>query len=330
MLTKQNTLQIKGVAILCMIIYHLFAFPERLPNYICIDWFGSSITKAFQICVPIYLFMAGYGLQCTYQNKHTKWYDILNRIKKTYKSFWWVALPFIILGIIVNYYHIDSLGGLEELILNIIGVKCSYNGEWWFFSLYIELLILFYFISKLNIKWEYYLGIMLFILILCRLLNKFLPLEHYGIIGRHLKMIIINVNIFMIGCFFSKYNLYNVIINKIDNYRMGIVVSLFSLITPILVRVYIPMIGITELFFVPIFIVGIVYMSRLRYISKYLEFVGKHSMNLWLIHSFFIYYFLNRITFFYNSPIIMFIIVTAFSLACSLVIEYSKKIMNNI
>ena len=111
MLSKQNSLQIKGIAILCMIIFHLFGFPNRLPEIIHIDWFGSPITKAFQICVPIYLFMAGFGLQCTYQNRNTKWNDILNRIKKTYKFFWWVAIPFIILGTIAGYYHIDTLGG---------------------------------------------------------------------------------------------------------------------------------------------------------------------------------------------------------------------------
>lgn len=327
MLSKQNTLQIKGIAILCMIIFHLFGFPNRLPENIHIDWFGTPITKAFQICVPIYLFMAGYGLQCTYQNRNTKWNDILNRIKKTYKFFWWVAIPFIILGTIAGYYHIDTLGGGVELVLNIFGIKSTYNGEWWFFSLYIELLLLFYFISRLNVKWKYYIGIMLLTLIICRMLNKFLPLDDYGIIGRHIKMIIIDMNIFMMGSFFSKYDIFNVIINKIDKYRIGAVVCLVSLIVPILVRAYIPLIGITELIFVPVFIIGIVYISKLRFISKYLEFLGKHSMNLWLIHSFFIYYFLNDITFIFNSPIVMFMIVTAMSLFCSLVIEFSKKIM---
>lgn len=327
MLSKQNTLQIKGIAILCMIIFHLFGFPNRLPENIHIDWFGSPITKAFQICVPIYLFMAGYGLQCTYQNRKAKWNGILNRINKIYKLFWWVAIPFILVGMTVGYYHIETYLEWRELVLNILGIKSSYNGEWWFFSLYVELLLLFYFINRLNVKKKWYIIIMLFSLIICRLLNKVLPLDDYEIIGRHIKMIIINVNIFMMGCFFSKYDIFNVIINKIDKYRIGTEVCLVSLIVPILVRAYIPLIGITELIFVPVFIIGIVYICKLRFISKYLEFLGKHSMNLWLIHSFFIYYFLNDITFIFNSPIVMFMIVTAMSLFCSLVIEFSKKIM---
>lgn len=77
MLTKQNTLEIKGVAILCMIFYHLFGFAERLPIENIQSWIGSPVTKAFQICVPIYLFMSGYGLQCiAIKKKEIKLIDI--------------------------------------------------------------------------------------------------------------------------------------------------------------------------------------------------------------------------------------------------------------
>ena len=58
-LTKEHSIQIKGVAILCMVLFHLFGFPERIPT--SVQWMGMPIIKALQICVPIYLFMAGYG-----------------------------------------------------------------------------------------------------------------------------------------------------------------------------------------------------------------------------------------------------------------------------
>lgn len=61
-LTKDHSIQIKGAAILCMMLFHLFGFPERISTSAW--WMGMPIIKALQICVPIYLFMAGYGLQC--------------------------------------------------------------------------------------------------------------------------------------------------------------------------------------------------------------------------------------------------------------------------
>lgn len=44
-------------------------------------------------------------------------------------------------------------------------------------------------------------------------------------------------------------------------------------------------------------------------------------MNLWLVHSFFIFYFLNDISFITNNPLVMFITVLGCSLLCSIIIE---------
>ena len=59
--------------------------------------------------------------------------------------------------------------------------------------------------------------------------------------------------------------------------------------------------------------------------GKILLFFGKHSMNLWLVHSFFIFYFLNGISFITNSPLVMFITVLGCSLLCSIIIELIKS-----
>lgn len=326
MLSKDNSLEIKGVAILCMIFFHLFGFPERIPTENISQWMGSPITKAFQICVPIYLFMAGYGLQCIAIKKAIiTLNDIWKRLKKLYLFFWWVAIPFILIGICVHYY---SIFPLDNLVLNLIGMKSSFNGEWWFYYLYVELLLAFYFISKLNVKRNTYIFIMLFILIMTRFLNSILPHENILVL-RHIKMILINLNIFMLGCFFAKYDVFrsmsvfcNGIINK--NYIWPIL-----LILPILVRAYLPMIGITELIMVPIFIYGIVNLCKMTG-GGIFSFLGKHSMNLWLIHSFFIYYYLKHITYITHNPFIMFMTVIGCGLCCSLLIEKLKHKFLNI
>lgn len=72
-LTKDNTIQLKGMAILCMIIYHLFGFPERIPEEYVSSLMGNPIIKSFQICVPIYLFLAGYGIQCVVAKRTITW-----------------------------------------------------------------------------------------------------------------------------------------------------------------------------------------------------------------------------------------------------------------
>lgn len=326
MLSKNNSLEIKGIAILCMVFCHLFGTPERIPIEDISQWMGSPITKAFQICVPIYLFMAGYGLQCVAIKKGIiTLNDIWKRLKKLYIFFWWIAIPFILIGIIIHYY---SIFPLDNLVLNLIGMKSSFNGEWWFFYLYVELLLIFYFISKLKVKKKTYILIMLFLLIMTRFFNSILPHENILVI-RHLKMVLINLNTFMLGCFFAKYDVFgdmfvfcNGILNK--NYVWPIL-----LVLPILIRAYIPMIGITELIIVPVFIYGTVNLCKIIG-NGILLFLGKHSMNLWLIHSFFIYYYLKHITYITHNPFIMFMTVIGCSLCCSLFIEKLKHRYLNI
>lgn len=328
MLTINNTLEIKGIAILCMIFYHLFAFPEKIPTENILQWMGTPITKAFQICVPIYLFMSGYGLQCTaIKKRNITLNDIWKRIKKLYIYFWWIAIPFITIGLIIHYYSINPL---KNLILNLIGMESSFNGEWWFYYLYVELLILFLPISKLNVKRNTYIIIMIFILLISRLLNTILPLDEKILILRHVKMILININIFILGCFFAKYDIFKWMTNRFNGILKKNYIQPILLIFPILVRAYIPMIGITELITVPLFILGIINTCNILKGEKILSFFGNHSMNLWLIHSFFIYYYLKDITYITNNPFMMFTIVVGCSLLCSLIIEKLKYKFSNL
>lgn len=316
-LTKDHSIQIKGAAILCMMLFHLFGFPERIPTSAW--WMGMSIIKALQICVPIYLFMAGYGLQCVAKKEGITWRIIGKRLKKLYLSFWWVAVPFITIGCIIGYYAFNA----ETVFYNLLGLTASCNGEWWFFSLYAELLVLFYFISKIKLGWKGYLLLMLGLLIFTRALNGVLRLDDGIIVERHLKMLLIDLNVFMLGCFFAKFDIFGWLNEQYFwLYKKTWLAPLFILI-PILVRAYLPLIGITELLIVPIFCVGIVNICKTG--GKILFFFGKYSTNLWLIHSFFIFYFLNGISFVTNNPFVIFITVLGCSLTCSIIVEFMKS-----
>lgn len=89
------------------------------------------------------------------------------------------------------------------------------------------------------------------------------------------------------------------------------------------------MIGITELIMVPIFIYGIINLCKITG-KDIFSFFRKHSMNLWLIHSFFIYYYLKHITYITHNPFIMFMTVIGCGLCCSLIIEKLKHNFLNI
>ena len=143
-MTKEETLQLKGIAILMMLFLHLFnttANVEQCQTYIYF-WNGKPLVLALSrvaaFCVPIYIFLSGYGLAITYkQNQRImrSW----NRIFNLYINYWIVFLLFIPLACFIRPQNYP--GNLTEFICNFIALDCSYNREWWFFLPYVLLVI---------------------------------------------------------------------------------------------------------------------------------------------------------------------------------------------
>lgn len=86
--TKEDTKIIKGIAIILMLIHHLWGFPDRiiggeLKHILNID--GKSIISLIgaygKICVSIFFFLGGYGI---YMNAKKKNFDLLEKIKGLY------------------------------------------------------------------------------------------------------------------------------------------------------------------------------------------------------------------------------------------------------
>ena len=103
---------------------------------------------------------------------------------------------------------------------------------------------------------------MLGLLILTRGVNCALHLDEEVIVERHLKMILIDLNIFMLGCFFAKFNIFGWLHERCYWLYEKIYLAPLLLVIPILVRAYLPLIGVTELLIVPMFCIEIVYICK--------------------------------------------------------------------
>lgn len=132
--TKKETNYIKGIAIILMLMHHLFAFPDRIPhdaNIInSLPFIGANVDSYLanfgKICVAIFLFISGYGF--AFKNKINFNYSI-EKLKKLYFSFWLVFIIFIPIGFVfINNDWSDSTP--LKLAKNILGITSNYNGEW--------------------------------------------------------------------------------------------------------------------------------------------------------------------------------------------------------
>ena len=70
-LTKNDSLRLKGVAMLMMLFHHLYCDVSRFDGYV-IDFapFGQDavvgVAFFFKLCVSIFAFVSGYGLLMSY------------------------------------------------------------------------------------------------------------------------------------------------------------------------------------------------------------------------------------------------------------------------
>lgn len=133
-LSKDYSDMVKGMAVLMMIMHHLWAFPERIPG-LALSNLEIQIGSAAKICVSIFMFLSGYGLYYTFSKKGS--IRVWHRFWNIYKRFWQVFFIFVPIG----FLFLSKPFSIQEFLQNLFCLKFSYNHEWWFLGTYIELLI---------------------------------------------------------------------------------------------------------------------------------------------------------------------------------------------
>lgn len=150
----------KGVAILFMLLLHLFCTKSYEDLYIPLIFIGGIPLVYYLVlfggcCVAIYCFCSGYGLFISYKNNKENYFkNNLMRIFKLYINFWIILLIFlVILGPIMGQGE-SYPGTLKKFILTFTALDPAYNGAWWFFTTYIILALLSSIINKIVIKYN--------------------------------------------------------------------------------------------------------------------------------------------------------------------------------
>ncbi len=340
-MTKEETLQLKGIAILMMLFLHLFnttANVEQCQTYIYF-WNGKPLVLALSrvaaFCVPIYIFLSGYGLAITYkQNQRImrSW----NRIFNLYINYWIVFLLFIPLACFIRPQNYP--GNLTEFICNFIALDCSYNREWWFFLPYVLLVIsskhIFNILDKLDIKTTLTTVTVLCILyIITNTIGKsiFRTSQPLQVVAWYITLLFT----FICGALFARYNIFEYFQSYFSRYsspkRNFLLIC--GLSTLCILRM---MLGPSMLnpFFVIPFLICYVCMKHNKHISWMLRFWGRHSTNLWLVHTFFAYYLFHDFIYSFHYPILIYLVLLIISLGSSYVVRFIhhpiKSITNNL
>lgn len=347
--SRQDTKALKGVAILLMLMHHLLAFPDRLPTKYQYAVSAAALKQLTtvgsfgKICVYIFMFLGGLGLAKQIQAHR---FHLLKKIWGLYRVYWRVFLIFVPLGFLFfskqpryskafmwNRFARFSFG---KFLQNLTGYASSYNGEWWFVRVFVAAIFLgtiyYYLTEKIN---NVYLetGLVLFTSVFT---VKFLPAliklsPFSSLASSYLWMQLFMPNAFicsyLFGIVFGKYDVFANLRRLFSSYNafwramvgLLLIACAFYFQENVFVNVSEMMLVIT-----PVFMTGCLPLLDLSAkASKVLRYFGRMSTNLWLIHTFFCYYFypFTIAVFWSRNPLVAYLTLLLLALLASVLLE---------
>lgn len=297
----------KAIALLMMLVHHLW----REPDFMKFDpvAYGNlllSIGSMSKICVGIFMFLSGYGLIASSCLGGVN-YSIVNRLKKVLLPFWLIvvlAAPFLLLYDDISWYDVMT----DSLLFT-----CKMNGSWWFMQTYVIFVICFPLFAKsfhYNMVWIP----LLIVSVLCFQtiatdIRKYSDAVHY---------VLHYFPLFYSGMIARKLSLFDLLAKKQWWFKLFLVVGL------VIVRFAT---GWNILNIGLIVAMIIILVDVQEYIServlKVFNFLGKMSMNMWLIHMFFITYgyhltnpFIDLVWIYLESLVVAYVIWKLYNRLC--------------
>lgn len=149
-ISKEESIMIRGLAVMLMVFHHLFAFPERISySYFApLDFTGLHLETILayygRICISIFAFLTGYGMIQKERNKEHQsirrgYRSTMRQLTKFLVRFWLVYVIWVPLGIVRGNYEWEA----RAFFRGLLGLNCKYNQEWWYVSEYIKILLVF-------------------------------------------------------------------------------------------------------------------------------------------------------------------------------------------
>lgn len=271
--------------------------------------------------------------------------DLIGKLKGLYVSFWKVFFVFIPIAFlffrnqpiycanetICTKYSIFSW---NEFLGNLTGIHLSYNGEWWFLISYAYAIITFPLIRHFADKYSAKINIAIVVIFSILVTNVFPAVGKIEIIGTLNKNYLYRsffcqsapyISSFWMGAVVAKDDLLKRLKESLkDNHLLNPVFDIFAWL--IIIYLYRTGPGNTlDIFYIPFLILtAIDLLNYFPVIRKLFLQFGKQSTNMWLIHTFFCYYFypFARLVTAPRWAIPSLMILIVFSYIASLIVMY--------
>lgn len=342
--TKNDTLILKGIAILIMMYHHCFCTLERFSNYnvqFCIvsQDIGIRISNFGKICVAIFTFLSAYGMTISWKNSKNTDVPYSERATKFLKKRMfnlmqgWLII-FVVCEVFcwfmdkrqLSVYTGNTARKLVYMFIDGLGLADLFGtptliATWWYMSLAIVLIILFPVLIMLYKKF----GAFLFlgaVVVIPRVFDiSYEPVTNW-ILTFAIGMVCADLNLLVR---IKKFKLSE---NRVIDYAVKFAASMILLAGCFYFREMAD-IGFFYEFrhtFVTLLVIymSYVFICDMPYLKGVLAFFGKHSMNIFLIHSFIRTTYFEKFIYGFKYPLLIISVLFAISLCVSIVIERLK------
>lgn len=341
--TKNNTLALKGIAILLMTWGHLFSYVP-LVNYnvdlSTLKWYSSNfqlisfLSGTCRICVIIFAFLSAYayqiGIDKTGKRSESR-YAIYKIIKLQLFYLPMFLLSFLIVWIKNKNMLIECYGEGKQGIINIcidgLGIRDylgtpTFNSTWWYISFAYLLII----VVPVWSKW--YKSEKLLALLLPLALCAYLIQDNNSFNSWMLSDLII----IPVGIMFADKNLFlkianlkllqHHVINKILKMLVyGITIVIFLYIRKGYGFVYITDPALAVI----VALLYYEYIAKIKWLDQILMFLGKYSRDMWLCQVAVLLIALQNYIYKFDYPIIIFIVALLITVFVSIATEWIEK-----
>ena len=341
---KDETLKVKGVAICLLLFHHLFYSQNRIDTngginlHIINSKTLTTMGTCARVCVWMFIFVSAYGLTKKYETyiKNSKKHFVIDCWLSLMKQYWFVHLLICFISFFIFkkpyevyennfiYYLLDFMG-----IADLFGTP-TINGVFWYMCLAQIIIIMLPLLYKLckNFGWSS----ILVVWIIVQFSNMNGISSNFG--GKYINYIFIT----MAGIIFANKEVFSTIYSfyqkqgKDARILLGLFMLFIGILGPMINYRY--SVNDKWLWCKLVYLVSALSVIAFIYlfisndkIVNILKCLGKHSGNIFFIHSFTYMYYGKQI-YASKNVIIIFIFTLAVSFFASVIIEFLKKSMD--
>lgn len=333
----ENTNSVKGVALCLLLVCHLFIQRPDIGLTVKGIPIAQYLADLSKVCVALFVLMSGYGLNESLKGRRSGLRSFfVKRAAKIYLSYWFVWLLFVPPGIVVFGRTLESVYTRDVAIkfaLNLLGLHkffgfWGYNETWWYISLTIGLYLLFPVLRILVRRYG------LFVVVINAPL-VFIPFKYYATLGL-LWVVLVYLFTFTLGIYASQVDLFVKMKSALPGHRgmkqLLITALLMLIIWQRMHGVLLPetldsatVFNGVLAFWIVVF--GYELVFPFRPLGRLLTFIGEHSYNIFLFHTFIYYYYFGDFIYAFKYPVVIFMVLLSLCLLVSGAIEKLKALV---